>query len=84
MSDDADKQPNFGDEEWMKDALRKFLSGDPSINPEELMKAAGINVSSADLHKMMQQLGNSFEPGGALKPQASRDHAVAVAGEGQH
>ena len=84
MSDDADQQPNFGDEEWMKDALRKFLSGDPSINPEELMRAAGINVSSADLQKMMQQLGNSFAPGGALKPQASRDHAVAVAGEGQH
>lgn len=84
MSEDSGEDPRFGDEEWMKEAFRKFLSGDESFNPEELMKAAGINVSPEELQKMMMQLGTSFAPGGGLKPQASRDHAVSVAKEGAH
>ena len=84
MSEDSGDDPRFGDEEWMKDAFRRFLSGDESFNPEELMKAAGVNVSADELKQMMMQLGTSFAPGGGLKPQASRDHAVTVAKEGQH
>lgn len=78
MSEDSGDDPRFGDEEWMKDAFRRFLSGDESFNPEELMKAAGVNVSADELKQMMRQLGTSFAPGGGLKPQASRDHAVTV------
>ena len=82
MADDSESDPRFGDEEWMKEAFRKFLSGDETFDPEELMKAAGINVSPDELRAMMTQLGTSFAPGGALKPHASRDHAVSVASEG--
>ncbi len=78
MADDSESDPRFGDEEWMKEAFRKFLSGDETFNPEELMKAAGINVSPDELRAMMAQLGSSFAPGGALKPHASRDHAVSL------
>lgn len=84
MSEDPSDDPRFGDEEWMKEAFRKFLSGDESFDAEELMKAAGISVSPEDLQKMMTQLGTSFAPGGGLQPQASRDHAVSVAAEGAH
>lgn len=84
MSEDSGDGPRFGDEEWMKDAFQRFLSGDESFDPEELMKAAGLDVSAEELQKMMQQLGASFVPGGALKPHASRDHAVTVAKENQH
>lgn len=84
MSESSPDDARFGDEEWMKEAFRKFLSGDESFNPEELMKAAGINVSREELQAMMMQLGSSFAPGGGLKPHASRDHAVSVATEHSH
>lgn len=84
MSEDSDDASRFGDEEWMKDAFRRFLSGDESFDPQELLKAAGLNVSPAELQGMMQQLGASFAPGGGLTPHASRDHAVGVAQEKQH
>lgn len=84
MSQDENSEPAFGDEEWMKEAFQRFLSGDESFDPEELMKAAGLSVSRDELQAMMQQLGSSFAPGGGLKPHASRDHAVSVATENQH
>lgn len=72
------------DEEEMREALRRFLQGDESFDPADLMKAAGIDASRSDIQNMMSFLGQSFGPGGELKPQAAKDHAMAVAKEGSH
>lgn len=80
MDDDT---PPF-DEEEMREAFRRFLQGDESFDPADLLKAAGIDASRADIAALMQQLGQSFAPGGTLKPHAAKDHAMAVAKEGSH
>ena len=84
MSESENDAPDFGDEEWLKDAFQRFLRGDESFEPEELLRAAGLNISAEELQKVMSQLGSSFATGGGLKPHASRDHAVNVAQENQH
>lgn len=82
-NDRDDEVPNWGDEDAMREAFQRFLSGDQSFDPAELMKAAGIDLNSPELKAMMQQLGASFGGDGLLRPTASRDHAVTVAQEGQ-
>ena len=80
MNDDT---PPF-DEEEMREAFRRFLQGDETFDPADLLKAAGIDATRADISALMQQLGQSFAPGGTLKPHAAKDHAMAVAKEGSH
>jgi len=76
--------PDFGDEDALRDAFQRFLQGDQSFDPEELMKAAGIDINGPQLQAMMRQLGAAFGNEGLLKAQAARDHCVTVAGEGQN
>jgi putative hydrolase len=70
------------DEDEMRDAFRRFLQGDQSFDPADLLKAAGIDASSDEVKKMMATLGNAFGPGGMPNATAAKDHAVAVAKEG--
>jgi putative hydrolase len=79
-ADDAPFEPF--DEDDMRDAFRRFLEGGENFDPADLLKAAGIDASSADVQKMMATLGNAFGPGGLQNPAAAKDHAVAVAKEG--
>jgi putative hydrolase len=74
--------PDFGDEDALREAFQRFLQGDETFDPAELMKAAGIDVNGPELKAMMQQLGSAFGSDGLLKTTASRDHAVSVASEG--
>lgn len=79
-ADDAGFEP-LGEDE-MREAFRRFLQGDETFDPADLLKAAGIDVSSEEVRKMMAHLGAALKPGGTSNPTASRDHAVAVAQEG--
>ena len=81
-NDDAES-PDFPDEDAIREAFQRFLQGDESFDPEELMKAAGIDINGPQVQAMMQQLGAAFGSDGLLKSTASRDHSVTVAGEGQ-
>jgi len=78
--DDPFEQPF--DPEEMREAFQRFLQGDESFDPAELMKAAGINVSPEELQKMMAHLGTAISSGANPNPTAARDHAVSVATEG--
>lgn len=71
-------------EDDMREALRRFLQGDESFDPADLMKAAGIDASRADVQQMMSFLGQAFGPGGGITPHAAKDHAMSVAREGSH
>jgi len=83
----VDKDDNdasgFPDEDAMREAFQRFLEGNESFDPEELLKAAGIDINGPQVKAMMQQLGAAFGADGLLKSTASRDHTVTVAGEGQ-
>jgi hypothetical protein len=81
-NDDAESA-DFPDEDAIREAFQRFLQGDESFDPEELMKAAGIDINGPQVQAMMQQLGAAFGSDGLLKSTASRDHSVTVAGEGQ-
>ena len=84
MADNDDAEfSGFPDEDAIRDAFQRFLQGDESFDPEELMKAAGIDINGPQVQAMMQQLGAAFGQDGLLKSTASRDHSVTVAGEGQ-
>lgn len=79
-ADDSPFEP-LGEDE-MREAFRRFLQGDETFDPADLLKAAGIDASSDEVKKMMAHLGNAFGPGGTPNPNAAKDHAVAVAKEG--
>lgn len=84
MADNDDPDfSGFPDEDAIREAFQRFLQGDESFDPEELMKAAGIDINGPQVQAMMQQLGAAFGQDGLLKSTASRDHSVTVAGEGQ-
>lgn len=74
--------PDFGDEDALREAFRRFLQGDETFDPADFMKAAGLELNPEALQMMMSQLGNAFGPGGMLSPTAARDHAVSVAQQG--
>lgn len=74
--------PDFGDEESVRDAFRRFLQGDETFDPTDFLKAAGLDVNPEQLRVMMAQLGNAFGQGGMLSPTAARDHAISVAKQG--
>lgn len=80
--DEPNELPDFGDEDAMREAFRRFLQGDESFDPTDFLKAAGLDVNPEQLRTMMSQLGNAFGQGGLLSPTAARDHAIAVAKEG--
>jgi putative hydrolase len=84
MADQNDPRdlPDFGDEESLREAFRRFLQGDESFDPSDFLAAAGLDVNSEQMKVMMAQLGNAFGPGGLLSPTAARDHAVSVAKAG--
>lgn len=74
--------PDFGDEDALREAFRRFLSGDETFDPTDFVKAAGLDVNPEQLRVMMDQLGKAFGQGGMLSPTAARDHAMSVAKEG--
>jgi len=78
--DEGFEQP-FDDDD-MREAFRRFLQGDESFDPADLMKAAGINVNNEELKKMMAHLTGALGLGASVNPTAARDHAVGVAKEG--
>jgi putative hydrolase len=80
--DEPFELPDFGDEESVRDAFRRFLQGDETFDPTDFLKAAGLDVNPDQLRTMMAQLGNAFGQGGMLSPTAARDHAVSVAKQG--
>jgi putative hydrolase len=71
--------PDFGNEDELREAFMRFLSGEESFDPAEFMKAAGIDVNSEEIKAMIAQLGSAFGASGAPSPLAARDHAVTVA-----
>lgn len=71
--------PDFGNEDELREAFQRFLSGDQDFDPAEFMKAAGIDVNSEEIKTLMAQLGNAFGGTGNPSPLAARDHAVSVA-----
>ena len=81
MSDQRppDGFPEFGNEDELREAFQRFLSGDEGFDPAEFMKAAGIDVNSDEIKALMAQLGNAFGATGTPSPLAARDHAVSVA-----
>jgi len=78
--DDGVEEPF--DEDDMREAFRRFLQGDETFDPADLMKAAGINVNNDELKKMMAHLTSALGVGASTNPTAARDHAVGVAKEG--
>jgi putative hydrolase len=80
--DEPFELPDFGDEESVRDAFRRFLQGDETFDPTDFLKAAGLDVDPEQLRTMMTQLGNAFGQGGMLSPTAARDHAISVAKQG--
>jgi hypothetical protein len=80
--DEPFELPDFGDEESVRDAFRRFLQGDETFDPTDFLKAAGLDVNPEQLRTMMAQLGNAFGQGGMLSPTAARDHAISVAKQG--
>ncbi len=75
--------PDFEDEDAIRAAFERFLQGDQSFDPAELMRAAGIDINGPQIQAMMRQLGAAFGQDGLLKSSAARDHSVTVATEGQ-
>jgi putative hydrolase len=71
--------PDFGNEDELREAFQRFLSGDQGFDPAEFMKAAGIDVNSVEIKTLMAQLGGAFGATGTPSPLAARDHAVSVA-----
>lgn len=71
--------PDFGNEDELREAFQRFLSGGQDFDPAEFMKAAGIDVNSEEIKTLMAQLGNAFGGTGNPSPLAARDHAVSVA-----
>lgn len=74
--------PDFGDEDSLREAFRRFLSGDETFDPTDFAQAAGLDIDPEQLRVMMDQLGKAFGHGGILSPTAARDHAVSVAKQG--
>ena len=70
------------DSEDIQEAFRRFLQGDETFDPADLMRAAGIEVNGEELRNLMAHLGSAFESGGMTDPAAAKDHAVSVAKEG--
>lgn len=78
--DSSEKLP--WDDDEMRDAFRRFLQGDDTFDPADLMRQAGIDVSSDELQGILAQLSQAFGPEGTLKPHAAKDRAMDVAKEG--
>jgi putative hydrolase len=84
MARDDDGVEEPFDEDDMREAFRRFLQGDETFDPADLMKAAGINVNNDELKKMMAHLTSALGMGASAHPTAARDHAVGVAKEGSN
>lgn len=82
MPDDDGPPPPPWDDEHMRDALRRFLAGEEGFDPMDLMRAAGIDVSSEEISGVISALQSAIGPHGTLNPHAAKDRAMAVAKEG--
>ena len=46
--------PDFEDEDAIRAAFERFLQGDQSFDPAELMRAAGIDINGPQIQAMMR------------------------------
>jgi putative hydrolase len=76
-----DPQPNPDDD--FQEMLRKFLSGDGEIDPQQLAGAAGLPEDPAMLQRLMGQLQDAVNRGGeGVDRSAASERAVAIARDG--
>lgn len=77
------KSDSSGDDDWLKDAMKRFFQGEQSFDPSELFGEGAQKISPEQLMEIMKDFGSSVEVGGDLKPENLETHALSVATEGE-
>ena len=83
MAANSDKSNPFEDDDWLRDAMSRFLKGEQSFDPNELLGAGAAELSPEKLMKIFEDFGRSFESGGGLRSGALENHALNVAKDGE-
>ncbi len=83
MAANSDKSNPFGDDDWLRDAMSRFLKGEQPFDPKELFGDGAPEITTEKLMKIFEDFGRSFESGGGLRPDALENHALTVAKEGE-